>query len=75
MTSIRDVHIRVDDQLADAARRGAGLPADVGLAAVIRLALAKLAGWPDAAASYAARISREAGQPVGSNPSSGRSKT
>ena len=55
-----DTHIRVDESLADAAREAVGLP-HITLPALVRLALAKLAGWPDAAAATIAR-SRESGK-------------
>jgi hypothetical protein len=44
-----DVHARVPEPLIEAARSGPDVPAGLGLAALVRLALARLAGWPDTA--------------------------
>jgi len=52
---MKDVHVAVADGLAAEAMRAAKLPAGTPVQAVIRFALAKLAGWPDAAALHAAR--------------------
>jgi hypothetical protein len=50
------VHVRVPDPLADAARSASGLGADAPMGAVTRWALARSAGWPDAAAQMAAGV-------------------
>ena len=54
------VHFQLDRSLVEEARRGAEL-GPVSVPKLIRYALAKLAGWPDAAARVAARIRDEGG--------------
>jgi Arc/MetJ family transcription regulator len=58
---VADTHIRVDESLIAAAREAAGLP-HITLPSLVRLALAKLAGWPDAAALTAARTRATGGK-------------
>lgn len=52
---MHDIHVAVPEALADDARRAAQLPARTSVQALIRLALARLAGWPDSAALTVAR--------------------
>ena len=49
-------HVRIPARLIADARRAAELPADTRPADLIKLALARLAGWPDAAAETIARL-------------------
>ncbi len=56
-----DTHVRLGEELADAARLGAGLPESISLAALVRYCLAKVAGWPEPAAHGAARSPGKAG--------------
>ena len=59
---MHDVHARVPEPLLEAARAAPDVPAGLGLAALVRLALARLCGWPDAAVQTIARIQlRDAG--------------
>jgi hypothetical protein len=44
-----DVHALVPEPLIEAARAAPDVPAGLGVAALVRLALARLAGWPDTA--------------------------
>jgi hypothetical protein len=48
--TIYDLHARVPETLLAAAREAPEVPAGLGVAALVRLALARLAGWPDSAA-------------------------
>jgi hypothetical protein len=52
---VHDVHVAIPEGLADDARRVAQLPEHTTVQALIRLALAKLANWPEAAAATIAR--------------------
>lgn len=64
-----DLHVRVDDALVEAARRRAPLPEDMSRAAVVRFAMAQLAGWPRDRAQQAARgWNRRIGEPAGCSP-------
>lgn len=55
-----ETHLRVSADLAEAARRKAGLPPGAGVAALARYALGRLAGWNRDAALTAARVRRTA---------------
>ena len=57
--AIHDVHARVPRPLIEAAKTAPDVPAGLGLGALVRLALAKLAGWPDAAARIVAGVPEE----------------
>jgi hypothetical protein len=59
---VHDVHVAVPEALADDARRAAQLPARTSVQAVIRYAVAKLAGLPDSAALAIARPRAEGGE-------------
>ena len=50
MEGMDDLHVRVPESLSEAARERAALPPGPGPAALVRYALAKLAGWPEPAA-------------------------
>jgi hypothetical protein len=56
-----DVHLVLDNRLLADARAGAGVPEQTPAAALVRLALARLARWPDAAAWTVARIDEPMG--------------
>lgn len=56
MPALPATSVKLDPSLTDAARRAAGLPADTGITALIRYALARLAGWPEDAARAVGRI-------------------
>jgi hypothetical protein len=59
---MHDVHLAVPEALVDDARRAAKLPPRTPVPAVIRHALALLAGWPDSAVASIARPRREGGK-------------
>ena len=50
------VHIDVNDELANAAIEGGGLPAETSVPKVIKYALAVLAGYPESAAKVVSKI-------------------
>jgi hypothetical protein len=56
------VHVAIPEGLADDARRAAELPPRTPVQALIRLALAKLANWPDAAATAVSRPRADGGE-------------
>jgi hypothetical protein len=58
---VHDIHVAIPECLADDARRAAQLPARTSVQALIRVALAKLAGWPDSAVRPAAEGRRVMG--------------
>lgn len=66
------VCVRASDVLIEAARKGAGITGSAPVPAVIRYALAKLAGWPDDAARLAAAADLVQVQaPAGGGPEPG----
>jgi hypothetical protein len=48
-----------DPRLVEQARASAGLPADASVSAIVRYALAKLAGLSDAIAATVARLAKQ----------------
>jgi hypothetical protein len=60
MSVMQNGSVRYDSALIESARRGAQLPPETGFSALVRYALAKLAGWPEDASRAVARIPLEA---------------
>jgi hypothetical protein len=50
-----DIHVRVADELLEAARSATGLPEDASGPRIIRAGLAAAANWPPAAVALVAR--------------------
>jgi hypothetical protein len=59
---VHDVHVSVPRALAADAMREARLPASTSVQALIRLALARMAGWPESAAATIARTHATGGK-------------